>query len=60
MNDLDETKDITKAYLMCTVKMYDGPPYGEFNIEPRYKARGGEQEVLKEIVAVLKRWRDEA
>jgi hypothetical protein len=36
--------------------MFDGWPYGEFTIEPGYKARGGEQELLKEIVEVLKRW----
>lgn len=60
MNELNETKEETKAYLMCTVKMYDGPPYGEFTIEPKYKARGGEQKILKEIVDVLKKWRNEA
>jgi hypothetical protein len=64
MNDLDETKDETedetKANLMCTVKMYDGPPYGECKIEQGYKVRGDEQEVLKEIVAAMKRWRNKA
>jgi hypothetical protein len=45
---------------MCTVKMYDGPPYGECKIEQGYKVRGDEQEVLKEIVAAMKRWRNKA
>jgi hypothetical protein len=45
-----------KAGLVGTVKMFDGWPYGEITIEPAYKERCSEHELLLEIIAAMKRW----
>ena len=54
----DKANAETAGKLMVTLRMYDGFQYGEFVIEPGYKARGDEQDVLKEVISIMKKWKD--
>lgn len=47
-----------QARLMVTITLFDGPPYGEITVATEYQGRGGENEMLQEVIDVMKKWRD--
>jgi hypothetical protein len=43
---------------IITAALFDGQPYAEITINPEYKGRGGEREMIQKIFTAMKEWRD--
>ena len=44
--------------LILNIKLYDGHPFIVFTVNEGYTNKGGETELLQDLVTAIKRWRE--